>query len=61
MSTVAVASTGAVGVGDGVSVVLKDIDACVGVYRDGWKGVGVADGFGAEVTNTNGKGACSGV
>jgi hypothetical protein len=66
-STVAVGSMGGMGVGEAVSVgriccgvgVLKPSDESagwVGVYSEGWNGVGVGDAFGAEVIRMNGGG-----
>lgn len=71
-STVAVDSVGGIKVGEGVSVgrmtVGTGVDVstaadriadCVGVFSDGWKGVGVGDGFGADVIKMNGRGVCT--
>jgi len=62
-STVGVASIGGVAVAETVAVGRdRYISNGVGVFSDGWKGVGVGEAFGATVTRMNGKAcaACAG-
>ena len=67
MEAVAVGGGGGAMVGDKVSVgriscgVGLESNPEIGISSDGWKGVGVAVAFGAEVIMINGKGAGSGV
>lgn len=47
-------------VGETESVIGWERSELVGVHETGRKGVGVGDGFGADVTMINGRDACSG-
>ena len=51
---------GMVGVGENEPAIVWERSDEVGVHETGRKGVGVGDGFGADVTIMNGRDACSG-